>query len=83
MEISENGDIKAWCIILLGTIPTALGRPQEVGLDDLPTLLGSQEDTEMLEGVVHRDFAAGIPVVDHNYTGDPAKKMKEQYVNSY
>ena len=74
---------KAWCIILLGTIPKALGQPQEVGLDDLPTLLGNQEDIEMLEGVVHRDFAAGIPVVDHNYTGHPAKKRKKQYVNNY
>ena len=70
-------------IILLGTIPTALDRPQEVRLDDLPTLLGSQEDTEMLEGVVHRDFAAGIPVVDHNYIGHPAKQMKIQYLNNY
>lgn len=75
--------IKTWCINLLGTIPTALDRPQGVGLDGLPTLLGNQEDIEMLEGVVHRDFAAGIPVVDHNYTGHPAKKMKKQYMNNY
>ena len=75
--------IKTWCIILLGTIPTALDQPQEVGLDGLPTLLGNQEDIEMLEGVVHRDFAAGIPVVDHNYTGHPAEKMKNQYMNNY
>lgn len=69
--------IKAWHIILLGTIPKALDQPQEVGLDDLPTLLGNQEDIEMQEEEVHRDFAAGIHAVDHNYTGHPAKKIKK------
>jgi len=74
-------------MILPETIPIALDQPQEVGEDDLQNLLDNQEDIEMLEGEVHRDSAAGIPVlsvVDHNYTGHPAKKMIEkQFMNNY
>ena len=60
--------------ILPGTNPKALDRPQEEVLDDYPTPLGNQGDTEMREAEVHRDFAVGIHVVDHNHTGHPAKK---------
>lgn len=63
-------------MILPETIPIALDQPQEVGQDDLQNL-DNQEDIETLEGEVHRDSAADIPVVDHNYTGHPAKKMIE------
>ena len=64
-------------MILPETIPIALDQPQGVRRDDFQNLLDNQEDIEMLGGEVHMDSAAGIPVVDHNYTGHPAKKMIE------
>lgn len=76
MKLDNKIHLGKVALFLPGTIPKALDQPQEEGLDDLPTPLDNQEDIEMQEGVVHRDsaVAVGFPVVDHNYTGHPAKK---------
>ena len=61
------------------TIPKALDLPQGEEVDELPNPLGNQEDTARLEGEVHRDFVAGIPVADHNYIDHPAEKKMTNY----
>lgn len=63
-------------MLLPETTPKALDPPQGEELDGLQNPLGNQEGTVMLEGEVHKDSVVGIPVVDHNYIGHPARKTK-------